>query len=120
MPRERLQAHGSHLQARALRWALRSLARDGKSRAGDVPPESVSPRNDHRDRAQAGGAAEGGHIMTATKETPMTASSPGLICPRCQREAVGWPLKRSDRCSPKTWAMCIREPAVIAAERAAR
>lgn len=33
-----------------------------------------------------------------------------MICPRCKREAVGWPLERGDRCSPPKWAKCIREP----------
>lgn len=36
-----------------------------------------------------------------------------VICPRCHRKAVGWPLRRGDRCSPKDWAVCLREPAVI-------
>ena len=31
-----------------------------------------------------------------------------LICPRCKREVVGWPLRRSDNCSPKHWVTCIR------------
>jgi hypothetical protein len=33
-----------------------------------------------------------------------------VICPRCKREAVGWPLKRADVCSLKSWEVCIREP----------
>jgi hypothetical protein len=33
-----------------------------------------------------------------------------MICPRCKREAVGWPLRRADRCSPKDWVRCLREP----------
>ena len=33
-----------------------------------------------------------------------------MTCPRCKREAVGWPLKRPDICSPKGWAYCIRDP----------
>ena len=33
-----------------------------------------------------------------------------MICPRCKREAVGWPLYRGDRCSPEYWVNCIREP----------
>lgn len=35
----------------------------------------------------------------------------GLVtCPRCKREARGWPLKRADLCSPKHWVYCIRDP----------
>lgn len=36
-----------------------------------------------------------------------------VTCPRCKREAVGWPLSRHDVCSPKDWVKCIREPEVI-------
>ena len=36
-----------------------------------------------------------------------------MLCPRCKREAVGWPWRRPDVCSPKTWASCIREPEAI-------
>jgi hypothetical protein len=36
-----------------------------------------------------------------------------VICPRCKRKAVGWPLKRADVCSPKDWADCLRHPSVI-------
>jgi hypothetical protein len=36
-----------------------------------------------------------------------------VICPRCKRKAVGWPLRRKDLCSPKHWANCIREPSRI-------
>lgn len=32
-------------------------------------------------------------------------------CDRCKRELRPWPLKRGDRCSPKDWAVCIRQPA---------
>lgn len=32
------------------------------------------------------------------------------VCPRCNRIAVGWILERGDRCSPREWARCIREP----------
>src|SRR3990167_2477371 len=102
MPRERLQAHGSHLQARALRWALRSLARDGKSRAGDVPPESVSPRNDRRDRAQVGGTAEGGHAMTAHTK----ACS---ICGVVKSAGEFWVDTRLARGSRAACADCSRE-----------
>ena len=30
------------------------------------------------------------------------------ICPRCQRIATGWPLKRADVCAPPQWAQCLR------------
>jgi hypothetical protein len=46
-----------------------------------------------------------------------------VICPRCQRQAVGWPLRRADRCSPKDWAKCLREPdnvRAVASERRAK
>lgn len=36
-----------------------------------------------------------------------------VICPRCKREAVGWPLKRRDICSPKDWIYCLREPNTV-------
>ncbi len=36
-----------------------------------------------------------------------------MICPRCKRPAVGWPLRRGDRCSPKDWANCIRRPEAV-------
>jgi hypothetical protein len=44
-----------------------------------------------------------------------------ILCPRCKRWTKGWLLMRGDgnRCSPKDWARCIREPeAIIAAEKA--
>jgi len=37
-----------------------------------------------------------------------------MICPRCQREAIGWPLRRADVCAPKGWQYCLREPEAIA------
>jgi hypothetical protein len=36
-----------------------------------------------------------------------------IICPRCKREAVGWPLLRVDVCAPKYWVKCLREPETI-------
>lgn len=33
-----------------------------------------------------------------------------VLCPRCNRPMVGWPIKRADICSPKYWANCIRNP----------
>lgn len=39
-----------------------------------------------------------------------------IVCPRCKREAVGWPLRRLDKCSPQGWVVCLREPSVIGAE----
>ena len=36
-----------------------------------------------------------------------------MLCPRCKREAVGWPLRRADVCSPRDWAVCIREPETV-------
>jgi DNA-directed RNA polymerase subunit RPC12/RpoP len=32
------------------------------------------------------------------------------VCPRCGREAHGWPVYRGDRCSPARWVYCIRDP----------
>ena len=46
-----------------------------------------------------------------------TATMP--VCRRCKREAHGWPVYRGDRCSPKDWAHCIRDPFIVAAENAA-
>ena len=40
-----------------------------------------------------------------------------IRCPRCNREAMGWPLRRKDICSPQGWAFCLREPSVILATR---
>lgn len=35
----------------------------------------------------------------------------GDPCDRCGRTVVGWPLEtRGDRCSPKSWRNCIRNP----------
>ena len=34
----------------------------------------------------------------------------GMICPRCGRPMVGWLVVRPDRCSPKYWVNCIRNP----------
>lgn len=31
-------------------------------------------------------------------------------CPRCKREAVGWPLARPDICSPDGNVTCWRNP----------
>ncbi len=41
-----------------------------------------------------------------------------VVCPRCQREALGWPLRRADLCGPKDWAFCLREPEQIIAQQA--
>jgi hypothetical protein len=43
-----------------------------------------------------------------------------MKCPRCEREAVGWVLRRADVCAPKGWAHCLREPSVILAKQAAK
>ena len=40
-----------------------------------------------------------------------------INCPRCNREAMGWHLRRRDVCSPQGWAFCLREPDVILATR---
>ena len=40
-------------------------------------------------------------------------------CARCARAARGWPLKRGDRCSPRGWVHCMRDPHVVMAENAA-
>jgi hypothetical protein len=39
-----------------------------------------------------------------------------MICPRCKRVAVGWPLRRADVCAPKGWIHCLREPETIASK----
>lgn len=38
-----------------------------------------------------------------------------ILCPRCKRWTQGWPLQRGNgnRCSPKEWTRCIREPQTI-------
>ena len=40
-----------------------------------------------------------------------------IVCPRCNRMTNGWQLKRGngDRCAPKHYAMCVREPRNIRA-----
>lgn len=40
------------------------------------------------------------------------------VCKRCHRVAVGWPLDRGDRCSPRGWANCLRDPWVVLMENA--
>lgn len=45
-----------------------------------------------------------------------TLSNPTVICPRCKRPTSGWPIKRQDRCSPKDWGRCIRQPEDIMAK----
>jgi hypothetical protein len=37
-----------------------------------------------------------------------------MTCERCGREVHPWPLERGARCSPRTWAMCIRNDGVYA------
>lgn len=36
-----------------------------------------------------------------------------VVCPRCLRAAVGWPLARRDLCAPPTWAVCLRNPETV-------
>lgn len=43
-----------------------------------------------------------------------------VTCPRCKREAYGWPLKRADVCAPKEWVHCLRNPETIIAKRSPR
>ena len=43
-----------------------------------------------------------------------------VTCPRCKRRAVGWPVLRGDRCSPRDWVDCIRDPGMILALDATR
>ena len=38
------------------------------------------------------------------------------VCKRCKRHAVDWPVYRGDRCSPRDWWLCIRDPFTVAAE----
>lgn len=40
-----------------------------------------------------------------------------VICPRCRRVAVGWPLHRADVFSPSWWVHCLREPDAILAQQ---
>jgi len=40
------------------------------------------------------------------------------VCRRCQRVAVGWPLERGDRCSPRGWRNCLRDPWTVLMENA--
>jgi hypothetical protein len=40
----------------------------------------------------------------------------GPVCGRCGRVAVGWPLERGDRCSPRDWYRCIRDPFTVMQE----
>jgi len=43
-----------------------------------------------------------------------------MICPRCKREVVPWPLKRADVCSEKRAWVCIRQFEDVAADIARR
>jgi len=45
--------------------------------------------------------------LLATARGGAEADSP-RICDRCGREINPWPLPRGARCSPREWAMCIR------------
>src|SRR3990167_1472675 len=83
MPRERLQAQGSHLQACAVYRSLSALARDGQSGTGHVFAENLSAGERGRDRAQAGGAAERDNPMTA--HTPLPWKRGGVF-----RAGTGW------------------------------
>lgn len=53
----------------------------------------------------------GGSLRSSSHEHPAQAPNLGgskLRCTKCGRECRPWPLERGRRCSPKTWAMCIR------------
>jgi hypothetical protein len=39
-----------------------------------------------------------------------------VVCPRCGRVAVGWPLKRTDDCSIDRYNVCFRNPETIIAK----
>jgi hypothetical protein len=54
-------------------------------------------------------------VATPIAYEPAEPGAPAdvVICPRCGREAKGWPLKRGDRCSPSDWVSCIRDPDLI-------
>jgi hypothetical protein len=57
-----------------------------------------------------------GYGCAITTEVPAQQQVP--VCRRCKRVAVGWPLERGDRCSPRSWWRCIRDPEVVMAENA--
>ena len=42
-----------------------------------------------------------------------------VICPRCQRPATGWPLRRSrpDSCGDRAAVQCFRDPETVVNER---
>jgi len=77
-------------------------------------PDSISPKG----RWHNFGWQARGYRPSCRMGTPLpgerlgmaTIMTPEVICPRCKRLAVGWPLKRADICSPKYWRNCIREP----------
>jgi hypothetical protein len=53
----------------------------------------------------------------------LDANGGEVICPRCNRPALGWPLPRADRCSERRAVSCMRDPEVALtdiARRAAR
>jgi hypothetical protein len=58
----------------------------------------------HDDRVAAILAANGGEV----------------ICPRCKRPTMGWPLKRRDTCGGKDAVYCIRDPGAALADIACR
>jgi len=68
------------------------------------------------DPCEACGAIAGEECNPLCLGVAAQADVNATTCPRCKRWAIGWPLKRGDRCSPKDWQVCIREPADILAK----
>jgi hypothetical protein len=51
----------------------------------------------------------------------LAANGGEVICPRCRKPALGWPLKLpGDRCRSKDAVACMRDPEVVLADIARR
>lgn len=62
-------------------------------------------------RLRAGSAQ---HTERRPMSVPYQDEKGQLLCDRCGRPVVGWPLKRGgDICSPDQWVNCIREPQAV-------
>ena len=46
----------------------------------------------------------------------LAANGGEVICPRCRKPAVGWPLRRGDRCGERGAVQCLRDPETVLAD----
>jgi hypothetical protein len=66
----------------------------------DVHPEEV-------------GAFRAMKAFDAYVERTLSEHGGEIICPRCKRPTLGWPLKRPDKCSEKRAVHCMRDPQAV-------